>query len=51
MFGIFQKLDLILDPSNVGDCHWIKSSKGTTKVIVKLSTLKDASKIRLLKKV
>ena len=50
VLGIFQKLDVMVDPSNVEDCHWIKSSKGTKKVIVKLSRCQDAKKIRLLKK-
>ena len=49
MLGIFEKLDVMLDPSNV-DCHWIKPSKGAKKVTVKLSRRKDANKIRLLKK-
>ena len=40
----------MVDPSNTGDCHWIKSGKGAKKVIVKLSRRKDANKIRLLKK-
>ena len=50
MLGIFEKLDVMVDPSNVEDSHWIKSSKGAKKVIVKLSRRKDANKIRLLKK-
>ena len=40
----------MVDPSNLEDCHWIKSSKGPKKVIVKLSRRKDANKICLLKK-
>ena len=40
----------MVDPSNVQDCHWIKSSKGPKKVIVNLSRRKDANKIRLSKK-
>ena len=28
LLGIFEKLDVMVDPSNVEDCHWIKSSKG-----------------------
>ena len=47
---IFEKLDVMVDPSIVEDCHWIKSSKGPRKVIVKLSRRKDANKIRSLKK-
>ena len=50
VLGIFEKLDVMLDPSNIEDCHWIKPSKGAKKVIVKLSRRKDANKIRLLKK-
>ena len=49
--GIFEKLDVMVDQSNIEDCHWIKPSKGAKKVIVKLSRRKDANKIRLLKKV
>ena len=51
VLGIFEKLDVMVDPSNIEDCHWIKPSKGAKKVIVKLSRRKDADKIRLLKKV
>ena len=40
----------MVDPSNVEDCHWIKSSKGAKKIIVKLCSSKYANKIRLLKK-
>ena len=50
MLGIFEKLDVMVVPSNIEDCHWIKSSKGTKNVIVKFSRRKDANKIRLLKK-
>ena len=50
MLGIFEKLAVVVDPSNVEDCHWIKPSKGSKKVIVKRSRRKDANKIRLLKK-
>ena len=50
VLGIFEKLDLMVDPGNVEDCHWIKSSKGAKKVIVKLCRRKDANKIHLLKK-
>ena len=49
--GIFDKLDVIVDPSNVEECHWIESITRPKKVIVKLSRRKDASKIRLSKKV
>ena len=41
MLGIFEKLDVVVGPSNVEGCQ---------KVIVKLSRRKDANKIRLLKK-
>ena len=50
VLDIFEKLDVMVDPSNVEDYHWIKSSKGPKKVIVKLSRRKDANKIHLLKK-
>ena len=50
VLGIFEKLDVMVDPSNVEDRHWVKFSKGPKKVIVKLSRRKDANKIRLLKK-
>ena len=50
VLSIFEKLDVMVDPSNVEDCHWIKSSKDPKKVIVKLSTRKNASKISLSKK-
>ena len=50
VLGIFEKLDVMVDPSNVEDCHWIKSSKGAKQIIVKLSSSKYAKKIRLLKK-
>ena len=50
MLGIFEKLDVMVDPSNIEDCHWINSSKSTKNVIVKFSRRKDANKIRLLKK-
>ena len=48
MLGIFEKLDVMVDPSNVEGCHWIKSSKGANKVIVKLFRRKDVNKVRLL---
>ena len=50
VLGIFKKLNVMVDPSNVEDCHWIKSSKGPKKVIVKFSRRKNANKICLLKK-
>ena len=50
MLGIFEELNVMVDPSNVEDCHWIKSSKSQKKVIVKLFRRKDANKIRLSKK-
>ena len=34
VLSIFEKLDLMVHPGNVEDCHWIKSSKGAKKVIV-----------------
>ena len=50
MLGIFEKLDMMVDPSNIEGYHWIKSTKGPKKVIVKLSRRKDANKIRFFKK-
>ena len=50
VLGIFKKLDVVVDPSNLEHWYWIKSSKDTKKVIVKFSRSKDANKIRLLKK-
>ena len=50
VLSIFEKLDVMVDPSNVENCHWIKSSKGPKKVAVKPSRRKDANKIRLSKK-
>ena len=35
VLGIFKKLHVMMDSSNVEDCQWIKSSKGPIKVIVK----------------
>ena len=34
MLGIFEKFDVMVDPRNVEDCHWIKSGKVAKKVIV-----------------
>ena len=51
MLDIFEKLDVMVDLSNVEDCLCIKSNKGPKKVIMKLSRRKDANKIRLPKKV
>ena len=48
VLGIFEKLDVMVDPSNVEGCHWIKSSKGAKKVIAKLFRRKDVNKVRLL---
>ena len=42
---IFNKLDLAIDPSNIEDCHWLKSN-GPKKVIIKFSRRKDANLIR-----
>ena len=50
MLGIFEELNVMVDPSNVEDCHWIKSSKGPKQVVVKLFRRKDANKMRLSKK-
>ena len=50
VLGIFKKLDVMVDPSNIEDCHWIKSDKGPKKTILKLSRRKDANTKRLSKK-
>ena len=42
---IFDKLDVAIDPSNIKDCHWLKSN-GPKKVIVKSARRKDANLIR-----
>ena len=51
VLGIFKKLDVMVDPSNIEDCHWIKSDKGPKKIILKLSRRKDANTKRLSKKI
>ena len=51
VLGIFEKLDVMVDPSNVEDCHWIKSSKDPKKVIENVSRRKEANKISLSKKI
>ena len=47
---IVENLEVMLDPANVEDCHWIKTSGGPNKVIIKLSKRKDAAKIQSSKK-
>ena len=45
MLGIFEKLKVMVDSSNVEDCHRVKSqkkSKGPKEVLVKFSSRKDA---------
>ena len=42
---IFDKLDVAIDPSNIEDCHWLKSN-GSNKVIIKFARRKDANMIR-----
>ena len=42
---IFDKLDVSIDPSNIEDCHWLKSS-GPKKVIIKFASHKYANLIR-----
>ena len=42
---IFDKLDVGIDPSNIEDCHWLKSN-GPKKVIIKFARRKDANLIR-----
>ena len=38
---IFDKFDVVIDTSNIEDCHWLKSS-GTKKVIIKFARRKGA---------
>ena len=42
---IFDKLDVAIDPSNIEDCHWLKSN-GPRKVVIKFAKHKDANLIR-----
>ena len=44
----FGKLDVAIDPSNIEDCHWLKSN-GPNKVIIKFARRKDANLIRKTK--
>ena len=46
---VFEELDVVVDPSNVEECHWV-ASRTSKIVIVKLSRHKDTSKIRRVKK-
>ena len=48
---VFEKLKVMVDPANVEDCHWVKTSNGSKKVIIKLSKREDAAKIRSSKKI
>ena len=41
---IFDKLDMAIDPSNIEDCHWLKSNR-RKKVIIKIAGRKDANLI------
>ena len=43
--NILDKLDVAIDPSNIEDCHWLKSN-GPKKVIIKFARRKDANLIR-----
>ena len=48
---IFERLEVIVDSSNVpSNCHWISSKNGTKRVVVKVSKRKDATKIRSSKR-
>ena len=40
----------MLDTANNENCHWIKISNGSKKVIIKLPKRKDGAKIRSSKK-
>ena len=42
---IFDKLNVAIDPSNIEDCHWLKSN-GPKKVIIKFARRKDGTLIR-----
>ena len=42
---IFDKLNVEIDPSNIEDCHWLKSN-GPKKVIIKFVRRKDANLVR-----
>ena len=42
---IFDKLNVAIDPSNIEDCHWLKSN-GPKKVIIKFARRKDANLVR-----
>ena len=42
---LIEKLEVMLDATNVEDCHWIKTSNSSKKVIIKLLERKDAAKI------
>lgn len=43
---VFEKLKVMVNPANVEDWQWIKTSNSSKKVIIKLSKRKDAAKIR-----
>ena len=38
---IFDKFDVVIDPSNIEDCHWLKNN-GPKKVIIKFARRKGA---------
>ena len=42
---IFDKLNMAIYPSNIEDCHWLKSN-GQKKVIIKFARRKDANLAR-----
>ena len=42
---VFEKLEVTMDLANIEDCHWIKTSNGSKKVIIKLLKRKDTAKI------
>ena len=46
---VFEELDVVVDLSDVEDCHWV-ASRTSKKVIIKLSRRKDAYKIHRVKK-
>ena len=47
---VFGKIDSAVKSKNIEACHWIKTKHGGRIVIIKLSKLKDADRIRKNKK-
>ena len=51
VLNFFEKLDANVDPKNMEDCHWLKTTNSAKKVIIKLPKRKDTDKIRQVKKI